>query len=323
MLRVAAFLFSGLLLPLTALEPSEPSRVAIEAAAARAVGSHDPDPFTRNPDWLAAPLLSLQELTLIFNHPINRSVDQDPRISVQDPDVLPLVRLNTVRTRFIDDRLRSAVQAGATQVVILSAGFDTRAYRFRPLLEKVKVFEVDRSATQAVKQRRIHDVFGVFPPNTRYVPFEPQRDKLADVLRRAGFEPAARSFFIWEGGSIYQSAAVVRAILTDIAQSKASSLVIDFAFADAVKRVRQDPASPQERFDAAWGEPWLFGIPEQPGAEAYFSELGFETVELLPVDSPIAARRYLTHRDQTIVGQGLDLRDAVPLKLAELVARRN
>jgi len=316
------FLLSGLLLPLIALEPSEPSRVAIEAAAARAVGSHDPDPFTRNPDWLAAPLLSLQELTLIFSHPINRSVDQDPRISVQDPDVLPLVRLNTVRTRFIDDRLRSAVQAGATQVVILGAGLDTRAYRFRPLLEKVKVFELDRSSTQAVKQRRVHDVFGAFPPNTRYVPFEPRRDKLASVLRGAGFEPAAKALFIWEGGSMYQPAAVVRAILTDIAQTKESSLVIDFALADAVKQARQDPASPQERFDAAWGEPWLFGIPEQPGAEAFFRELGFETVELLQADSPIAARRYLTHRDQTIVGQGLDLKEAVPLALAELITRR-
>jgi methyltransferase (TIGR00027 family) len=321
MLRAGLCWATGLLVPLLALEPSEPSRVAIEAAAARAVGAHDPDPFTRNPDWLAAPLLSLQELTLIFSHPINRSVDQDPRISVQDPDVLPLVRLNTVRTRFIDDRLQTAVRGGATQIVILGAGFDSRAYRFRALLEKTKVYELDRPATQAAKQRRIHDVFGASPVNTRYVPFEPSNQKLATVLRGAGFDSAAKSFFIWEGGSMYQPEAVVRAILADVAQWKGSSLVMDFASAEAVKQARQDPASPQERFDDAWGEPWLFGIPAGP--DAFFRELGFEVAELLPADSSLAARRYLTHRDQTIVGQGLDVNEGVPLTLAELIARGN
>src|SRR5215472_4716447 len=86
---------------LHALDPNQPSRVAIEAAAARAVASHDPDPFTRNPDWLAGPFLSLSELALIFSHPINRAVDQDPRIAMLDADVLRLVKLLDVRTRFI------------------------------------------------------------------------------------------------------------------------------------------------------------------------------------------------------------------------------
>jgi len=307
---------------LEAIEPGQPSRVAIEAAAARAVGSHDPDPFTRNPDWLAAPLLSLTELTLIFSHPVNRAVDQDPRISVQDPDVLPLIRLNTVRTRFIDDRLQSAIRSGAAQVVILGAGFDTRAYRFRALLEKTSVIELDNPATQAIKKKRIHDIFGAPPPNVTYASIDLARDKLSNILGGAGFYSTAKTFFIWEGGSMYQTEASVRQVLGDIARSaEGSSLVMDFALRDAVLRARKDPASPQERFDAAWGEPWLFGIPEDHDAKAFFRELGFETVEMLEADSPTALRRYLTHRDQTIVGEGLAVQDAAPLTLAELTVR--
>ena len=303
---------------LGALEPDQPSRAAIEAAAARAVGSHDPDPFTRNPDWLAGPLLSPSELALISSHPVNRAVDQDPRISVQDPAVLPLIRLNMVRTRFIDDALQRAIRNGASQVVILGAGFDSRAYRFRSLLKEVKVFELDNTGSQEMKKRRIQEVFGAPPPNVAYVPVDLARDKLTEALRKAGLRPGTQTFFIWEGGSMRNNEMVVRGVLHDISQSApGSSLVMDFAFQSGVARARADSTSPQQQFDAAWGEPWLFGVPEHPGAEAFFRELGFEPVELLPVDSPIAARRYLTHRDQTVVGLGLAVQDLAPVTLAE------
>jgi methyltransferase (TIGR00027 family) len=308
-----------LLQALRAFEPVQPSRVALEAAAARAVGSHDPDPFTRNPDWLAGPLLSPTELALIASHPINRAVDQDPRISVQDPEELPLIKLNTVRTRFIDDALQRAIRSGATQVVIIGAGLDSRAYRFRPLLQNAKVFELDDAPTQAMKKLRINDVFGTPPPNVAYVTIDLARDNLAGSLQKAGYTRAAKTFFVWEGGSMYYREPVVRGILRDISRSApGSELAMDFAYASGIVRLHENPGSPQERFDAVWGEPWLFGVPDQPGAEAFFRELEFEPVELLPTDGPIAIRRYLTHRDQTAVGLGLAVDDPAPVTLAEL-----
>jgi hypothetical protein len=39
-----------------------------------------------------------------------------------------------VRTRFIDEMMERAVGSGAKQLVILGAGFDTRAHRFAELL---------------------------------------------------------------------------------------------------------------------------------------------------------------------------------------------
>ncbi|NIQ51934.1 MAG: SAM-dependent methyltransferase, partial [Gammaproteobacteria bacterium] len=46
------------------------------------------------------------------------------------------------RTRYIDDALREALEAGARQVVVLGAGFDTRAYRLDGM-DAAAVFEVD------------------------------------------------------------------------------------------------------------------------------------------------------------------------------------
>jgi methyltransferase (TIGR00027 family) len=238
---------------------------------------------------------------------------------VQDPEVLPLIKLNTVRTRFIDDALQRAIRGGAVQVVIIGAGLDSRPYRFRALLQSAKVFELDDPPTQEMKKRRIQDVFGAPPPNVTYVPMDLAHDKLTVALRKAGFSAGAKTFFVWEGGSIHYREAAVRGILRDVSQSAPGSvLVMDFAFADGVANAAHDPASPQERFDAAWGQPLLFGVPEKPGAAAFFHELGFEPVEFLPVDSPSAVRRYLTHRDQTVVGLGLVTADPAPLTLAEL-----
>ena len=318
--RSAALILAALpALPLRALDPAEPSRVAIVAAAARAVGSHDPDPFTRNPDWLAGPFLSPSELALIFSHPINRAVDQDPRISVLDPDNLPLIRLNDVRTRFIDDRLHESIRAGIAQVVILGAGLDSRPYRFRALLEKSKVIEIDTPATQELKKRRVRDIFGATPANLTYAPADIDHEKLGDVLRRAGFRSSEKTFFIWEGGSMRHAEPVVLNVLRAIAQSAPGSrLLMDFAYDDDVARAVKNPNSPEQRFDAAWGEPWLFGIPRQTGAESFFRGLGLEPAAIVPVQGSGAVRRYLTHRDLSVIG-GPAVDDSAPISLIELL----
>ena len=56
------------------------------------------------------------------------------------------------RTCFIDRALRSALEEGVDQLVILGAGYDCRAYRL-PELASVRTFEVDHPDTQARKSR--------------------------------------------------------------------------------------------------------------------------------------------------------------------------
>jgi methyltransferase (TIGR00027 family) len=49
--------------------------------------------------------------------------------------------------------VKKSIEKGLEQLVILGAGYDTRAYRIEGL-EKVKVFEVDHPNTQDFKIRK-------------------------------------------------------------------------------------------------------------------------------------------------------------------------
>ena len=59
-----------------------------------------------------------------------------------------------LRISAIDSAVRDAITGGATQLVILGAGYDGRAWRL-PELAGVKVFEVDHPATQGDKRAHL------------------------------------------------------------------------------------------------------------------------------------------------------------------------
>src|SRR5262249_28815188 len=65
------------------------------------------------------------------------------------------VRFLEVRTRFFDEAVVRAIDAGTHQIVILGAGYDARALRFRT--PGVRFFEVDHPATQRDKRDRLHE----------------------------------------------------------------------------------------------------------------------------------------------------------------------
>src|ERR1700761_2493533 len=140
-----------------------PSRTSIVTAAARAFGSREPDMSVRNPDWAAERLIGAAELALISDHPISTALDKDFNEGINNPDVFMFVWLMLVRTRYIDERMGRAIRDGATQLVILGAGFDTRAHRFSELLKDVAVIEIDFDTTQVYKKQRVKPGLGSTP----------------------------------------------------------------------------------------------------------------------------------------------------------------
>ena len=60
------------------------------------------------------------------------------------------------RTRFFDREVLDALTAGVPQIVLVGAGYDGRALRFRH--PDVRYFEVDHPATQADKRRRVEQL---------------------------------------------------------------------------------------------------------------------------------------------------------------------
>jgi methyltransferase (TIGR00027 family) len=280
-----------------------PSRTSLMVAAGRALGSREPDPSMRNPDFLADRMLGPEELELIKEHPISAALGKPYEEASKDMTALGTAIMMLIRTRFIDEKLQHAIENGATQVVILGAGFDMRAYRFAELLKNVRVFEVDSAATQDHKRKRAAAVMGDPPANLTYVTIDFNRDKLVDVLRQAGYQPDQKTFFTWEGVSMYVAAEGVRATLRTIATESApgSELVMDFTTEGVLEFMEKFPTFGPTGMLKAWGEPWVFGVPDAEQSE-FFTGMGLEVTEMLPLFSPEVAKRYLTRADGTVYG---------------------
>jgi methyltransferase (TIGR00027 family) len=282
---------------------SGPSRTSILVAAARAFGSHDPDPSIRNPDFLADRLIGPEERGRIEPHPISRALAEPYEQGLDNPEIAGLVRLMMARTRFFDDSLLRAVHAGARQVVILGAGFDSRAYRFREALAQVKFFELDTPETQEYKTRRMGEVLGAPPANLIYQPIDFRTDSLEEALGRAGCQRGMPTFFSWEGVCMYLPEEDVRTTLSSLASygGQGTTLVMDYTTRESIQSLMDTQRAPQFRFAATWGEPWIFGVPE--GSERdFFAQFGFEVIESLRMVSKKATARYATRKDGTVVG---------------------
>jgi methyltransferase (TIGR00027 family) len=133
-----------------------------------------------------------------------------------------------LRTAAIDSAVRTAIANGATQLVILGAGYDGRAWRM-PELAGVKVFEVDHPATQRDKRAHLAEL----PPATADVTFvsmDFERESLSRVLERAGHDRATPTCWIWEGVVMYLTREAMRATLTGIADRSArgSTLIVNY-----------------------------------------------------------------------------------------------
>jgi methyltransferase (TIGR00027 family) len=286
-----------------------PSRTSIWAAGARALGSRHPDPQVRNPDTLADKLLGPEELALLGEHPLRTALEQGAPEAAGQPEARSAMATLVVRTKFIDERLADAIRGGATQLVILGAGWDTRAYRLADLLQGVRIFEIDQPATQNWKRRRAEQVLGPRPSNLTYLNIDFRTQTPADVLAAAGYQPAQRTFFLWEGVTMYLPEAAVKATLRWIAtQAPGSAVVFDFAYRsviDFMARAREYKGPLPEaaklgmdrlRQIASWGEPWIFGIPDNQDRD-FVTACGLSHRETLALASPEAARRYLAWDD--------------------------
>lgn len=286
------------------------SRTSIYTAAGRAIGAREPDPSVRNPDYLAEKLLG-DPSALNIAHSAVKALSLSYDEAMKDVEVVSTVRMMLVRTRFIDEALERAIAGGASHVVMLGAGLDSHAYRCLQLLAGARVFEVDRPATQALKQQRVREALGGPPPNLTYVPIDIQHDDLAEVLRLHGHDRSQQTFFIMEGVTMYVPEDGVRATLRYVAGHPAgSSIVFDFMYRPMIDMLQNidwatvpDSFKPyvQRFLDLIKDEPWVFGIPV--GAEKTFlNECGLELREVLTIGGPESMTRYATKADGTQIG---------------------
>lgn len=167
-----------------------------------------------------------------------------------------------VRTRLIDDRLGAALADGARQVVLLGAGYDSRAYRL-PAARRATVFEVDHPATQ---ERKRHLVERAVPAgeraHVRFVPADLKEADLASLLRDAGVR-RERTAVVWEGVTNYLDERSVDATFTALAGVTAPGSRVIFTYMDRRALDGSDTFAGITEWAAsvsAAGEPFTFGL---------------------------------------------------------------
>ena len=171
-----------------------------------------------------------------------------------------------LRTAFLDDLTVRLMGTGVSQVVVLGAGFDTRAARLRrPDLgedRRVEFYEVDHPATQTEKLRRLSKLEGYPVEAARYVGCDFERQDFLEKLVAAGFSIEQPALILWEGVTYYLTEEVVRATLRRIAGacSRDSVVAFDLVRKKLVTGKVRDPAdmAPVEVV-ADLGEPLRFG----------------------------------------------------------------
>ena len=160
---------------------------------------------------------------------------------------------------------------GIGQLVILGAGFDTRAYRL-PAGSPVRCFEVDRPKTQALKRDLLAKA-GVDTSRVVFVSADFEQDDWLAKLVEAGFDQSRPALLLWEGVMIYLEREAVEATLRKVAGlAKGSLLAFDYFTSEAL-----DSQSLYWRYGRwatkAAGEPLKFGVDSTPPSRERLAEL--------------------------------------------------
>lgn len=181
------------------------------------------------------------------------------------------------RKRFIDERLTDPLNE-ADAVVILGAGFDTRAYRIARHSD-LPVFEVDLPINIDRKAAVVQRVLGGLPPSVRLVPADFESDDLLSVLRRHGYADTARTFFICEGVTQYLSPEAVAGTFRQLAHAAPGSrLIFTYIRQDFIDGVNLYGSAPIYRRFRQRNQIWRSGFAPEPLHEM-MPEYGWRLVE--------------------------------------------
>lgn len=185
----------------------------------------------------------------------------------------PLIS-SPLRTRYGDDHIKKCAAEGVQQVVILGAGYDSRALRLEELME-IRVFEVDEPETIADKKEKVQEIVGWLPGQVAYVAIDFVKETLEDLkkkLKEQGYDPDKKTLFVMEGLVAHIGEAAVDELLRFITSfsGKGSSMLSTYIHKGIVKEL----AEILKRS--------VFGIdPDQ--IESFLSERGFCQINNTPI----------------------------------------
>ena len=172
------------------------------------------------------------------------------------------------RKAFCEQQVRDGIDEGATQILVLGAGYDTMTWRLTPNFPDVNFFEIDHPATARLKAKGIKEMGQ--SDNLHLIPEDLSKRKLVDVLKsHKSWDQGAQTVIIAEGLLMYLPSSAVHDLFSQCASISGTGTRIAFTYIG--KRLDGRPDAGRCTGFLLWtlkvnGEPWLWSIqPEQIG----------------------------------------------------------
>jgi len=285
--------------------PAREGCTAHAALLARAASFFEPDVAVRHSDYLAPAFLK----HAVDWSPSNWEEAKQVR-DYREKCVPGIYYYHLARTRCVDrmvlDQLFQRGDFNAAQLVILGAGFDSRAIRFQNQLAGRPVIEVDMPLAQQSKLIAVRQLESFDQSCLTFVPADLAAKDLEQRLVEFGFNPKARSVFILEGVSYYLDRTALMRVFDLVSRSESgSSLVFDFIDEGVLGNKSADygyGTAEHIDFVEELGEPFLCGLPRLPNSMATL--LRSHGLRLGSIaDSTTMERTELVCSDNTLLGR--------------------
>ena len=172
------------------------------------------------------------------------------------------------RKAFFDRQVREGIDAAATQILILGAGYDTLAWRLAPEFTGVNFFEIDHPATACRKAKGLEQMGR--RDNLHLIPEDLSKRKLVDVMEANDtWDPTAQTVIVAEGLLMYLPPEAVHDLFGQCAAITGTGSRMAFTYINRGGDGRPDIGRWTRL--VLWilkvsGEPWLWSMrPEELG----------------------------------------------------------
>jgi methyltransferase (TIGR00027 family) len=276
------------------------SETAIFAALYRAVANKEFKKERLGPDYLAEYFLPSHFRFFIKFKKIRANVKN--KSNKLTPGMYEYV---LARTAFFDNVFIDALNKNIPQIVLLGAGYDTRAYRFAKLNNTTKIIDLDIATTQNRKKKCLKKAQIDIQKHVTLVPIDFNKESLKNVLEKAGYENNEKTLFIWEGVSYYLEPESVAATLEFVNNSSHNDSVIAFDYAISISEKNINNYYGVKEFAQTWrkyrsNELFRFAIDEGK-IESFLEQRGLKIVNHL--DNKEIEKTFLLNENGSLIGQ--------------------